>query len=144
IACDAHLRYASSRWAARRNLPVILVWHHHAHASALVAEHPRESDWLTFTWDGVGLGEDHTLWGGEALLGRPGRWRRVARMHPFRLPGGEHAGREPWRSAAALCWETGMELPSGKTDLAVLRKAWEKELNSPVTTAVGRLFDGAA
>jgi hydrogenase maturation protein HypF len=144
VVGDAHAGYASSRWAVRQGLPLIHVWHHHAHASALAAEHQQSLTWLTFTWDGVGLGEDGTLWGGEALLGRSGAWRRVARLSPFRLPGGERAGREPWRSAAGLCWETGMEPPSIKTDLAVLKTAWKKGLNSPVTTAAGRLFDGAA
>lgn len=144
IVCDAHAGYASSRWASRQNLPLVSVWHHHAHASALAAEHQQNLTWLTFTWDGVGLGEDRTLWGGEALLGRPGAWRRVARMRPFRLPGGERAGREPWRSAVALCWETGLDFPPKEASLALLKTAWEKRLNSPVTTAVGRLFDGAA
>jgi hydrogenase maturation protein HypF len=143
IVCDAHSGYASSRWAARQGLPLIRVWHHHAHASALAIEHPQDLTWLTFTWDGVGLGEDGTLWGGETLLGRPGAWRRVASMHPFRLPGGERAAREPWRSAAALCWECGIDLP-GEPSLSLLKNAWEKGLNTPVTTAVGRLFDAGA
>jgi hydrogenase maturation protein HypF len=144
VVCDAHTGYASSRWAARQSLPLIRVWHHHAHASALAIEHPQNLTWLTFTWDGVGLGEDNTLWGGEALLGGPGRWRRVACMRPFRLPGGERAGREPWRSAAGLCWEIGADPASAEPSLALLKKAWKKKLNSPITTAVGRIFDGAA
>jgi hydrogenase maturation protein HypF len=144
IVCDAHPRYASSRWADRQGLPLIRVWHHHSHASALAMEHCPEKAWLTFTWDGVGLGEDGTLWGGEALHGHPGTWARVARMRPFRLPGGERAGREPWRSGMALCWESGMDNDSSNGDIKLLKKAWLKGLNSPVTTSVGRLFDGAA
>jgi len=106
--------------------------------------HHRDGTWLMFTWDGVGLGEDGTLWGGEALHGRPGAWRRAARMQPFRLPGGERAGREPWRSGAALCWESGIHDQPLAADSILLKKAWERGLNSPITTAVGRLFDGAA
>ncbi len=144
IVCDAHPGYASSRWAARQDLPMIRVWHHHSHASALAMEHCPEKVWLTFTWDGVGLGEDGTLWGGEALHGQPGTWTRVARMRPFRLPGGESAGREPWRSGMALCWESGLDNDSSNGDIKLLKKAWHRGLNSPVTTSVGRLFDGAA
>ncbi|MEI8385545.1 MAG: carbamoyltransferase HypF [Nitrosomonadaceae bacterium] len=144
IVCDAHPGYASSRWAARQDLPLIRVWHHHSHASALAMEHCLEKVWLTFTWDGVGLGEDGTLWGGEALHGQPGTWERVARMRPFRLPGGESAGRDPWRSGMALCWESGMDNDSSNGDIKLLKKAWQQGLNSPVTTSVGRLFDGAA
>lgn len=141
IVCDGHAHYASSRWATRQGLPLLCVWHHHAHASALALEQGADKTWLTFTWDGVGLGEDGSLWGGETLHGRPGAWRRVASMRPFRLPGGERAGREPWRAAAALCWELGLPW-CNDTDL--LKSAWEKGLNAPATSAVGRLFDGAA
>jgi hydrogenase maturation protein HypF len=98
--------------------------------------------WLIFTWDGVGYGEDGTLWGGEALLGHPGRWQRVATMRSFHLPGGEKAGREPWRSAAALCWEIGVPWREDRVSLAF--QAWNKRVNAPQTSAVGRLFDAAA
>jgi len=104
IACDLHSGYASTRWAEGQGLPLIRVQHHAAHASALAAEHPDVADWLVFTWDGVGYGSDGALWGGEALAGRPGNWQRKASFRPFRLVGGDRAGREPWRSAAALLW----------------------------------------
>jgi len=144
VACDAHPGYASTRWARRSGLPVTSVLHHHAHASALAGEHVDVKRWLIFTWDGVGYGADGTLWGGEALLGRPGAWQRVASFRPFHLPGGEKAGREPWRSALALLWEAGMEWPGCPEDTTVLRAAWHKRLNAPSSSAVGRLFDAAA
>jgi len=144
IVCDAHPGYASSRWAAKQDLPLYRVQHHHAHASALAFEAGLDKSLLIFAWDGVGLGEDETLWGGEALLGRPGKWKRVASFKPFRLPGGERAGREPWRSAAALCWESALAWHSNARDAVLLKSAWEHGLNAPVTTAVGRLFDAAS
>jgi len=143
IVCDAHPGYASHRWARKSGYEVIPVFHHHAHASSLALEYPGDEPWLVFTWDGVGFGEDGNLWGGEALYGRPGNWERLASFKPFHIPGGDRAGREPWRSAAALCWQSGMsyEAPSGHE---LVRSAWEKRLNCPQTTAVGRLFDAAA
>jgi len=72
IVCDTHPGYTTHRWARQQSMPVETVWHHHAHASALAAEYETSGSWLVFTWDGVGLGEDRTLWGGEALLGEPG------------------------------------------------------------------------
>lgn len=144
IVCDAHPGYASSRWAGRQSLPLQRVFHHHAHASALAFEAGQQNNCLTFTWDGVGLGEDGMLWGGEALLGRPGAWRRVASFKPFRLPGGERAAREPWRAAAALCWESGLDWQSNKRDAVLLHSAWQHGLNAPATSAAGRLFDAAA
>ncbi len=99
---------------------------------------------LVFTWDGVGLGTDGTLWGGETFVGRAGAWRRIASFRPFSLPGGERAGREPWRSAAGLCWEVDRQCPVGPSDAALVRQAWQRGVNSPTTSAVGRLFDAAA
>ncbi|MDH5456862.1 MAG: carbamoyltransferase HypF, partial [Gammaproteobacteria bacterium] len=108
------------------------------------AEFPGDGDWLVFAWDGVGLGRDGTLWGGEALLGRPGAWRRVGSLRTFRLPGGERAGREPWRSAAALHWECGRQWADCPDADGLARAAWEQRLNCPETSAAGRLFDAAA
>ena len=144
VACDAHAGYGSTCWALRSGRDLVKVWHHHAHASALAGEHPEVGRWLVFTWDGVGLGEDGMLWGGEALLGRPSAWERAARMRPFRIAGGERAAREPWRSAAALCWETGHDWPGLPDGAQLAGEAWRKGLNSRATTAVGRLFDAAA
>jgi hydrogenase maturation protein HypF len=144
IVCDAHPDYASTRYARRTGLPLRQVFHHHAHAAALAGEYPGIGRWLVFAWDGTGYGADGTLWGGEALLGAPGAWQRVASFRPFRLPGGDKAAREPWRSALALCWETGTAWQNGPTDTSLLHTAWGKHLNAPQSSAVGRLFDAAA
>jgi len=161
IACDLHPGYASTRWAGQQGLPLIRVQHHAAHASALAGEHRDVGDWLVFTWDGVGYGSDGTLWGGEALVGRPGDWQRRASFRPFHLVGGDRAGREPWRSAAALLWEIGgdfsvSENPEQGSVLKIAkrgpkedqrklaRQAWQRRINTFETSAVGRLFDGAA
>lgn len=144
FVCDAHPGYATTRWAARQALPLQRVFHHHAHAASACPDATPAAPVLVFTWDGVGLGPDGTLWGGEALLGSPGRWQRFASLRPFHLPGGERAGREPWRSAAALCWETGRDWDGLPDDVALLRAAWEARRNAPQTSAAGRLFDAAA
>jgi hydrogenase maturation protein HypF len=144
IICDAHPDYASARWARAQGLPVTSVQHHAAHASALAGEHPDVVRWLVFAWDGVGLGDDGSLWGGEALAGSPGAWRRAASMRPFDLTGGDRAGREPWRAAAALMWETGRDWMPDIGDAALAAQAWKKRLGTVRTSSVGRLFDAAA
>jgi hydrogenase maturation protein HypF len=144
VVCDAHPDYTTSRWARSCGLPVTPVLHHHAHASLAVRTGRPDEDAIVFAWDGVGLGDDGSLWGGEALVGGPGHWHRAATMRPFRLPGGDRAGREPWRSAAGLCWTAGRDWAGLPADGDLARAAWERGLNAPVTTAVGRLFDGAA
>ncbi len=149
LACDAHPAYASTKWAVTSNLPATKIQHHKAHASALVLEN-RESDqdneepWLVFCWDGTGYGDDGNIWGAEAFYGHPGNWERVASFRQFRLPGGEKAGREPWRSAAALCWEENQEWKDCPVDTGLLKQAWKLGINSPQTSAMGRLFDAAA
>jgi hydrogenase maturation protein HypF len=144
VICDAHPDYASSRWASRCGLPVTPVLHHHAHASALYGEHQGKGDWLVFTWDGSGYGGDKNLWGGESFIGTPGTWQHHSSLLPFHLPGGEKAARQPWRSALALCWEAGHDWPQAGIDTTLLQHAWQHGLNTPATSAVGRLFDGAA
>jgi hydrogenase maturation protein HypF len=144
VLSDAHPDYATTRWARTSGLVHGLVQHHRAHASALVTEHGRvDAPAIVFAWDGVGLGDDGTLWGGETFLGTPGHWQRAANLRPFRLPGGDRAGRAPWRSAAAVCWELGRDCPVDIPD-PIVRDAWERRVNSPQSSAAGRLFDAAA
>ena len=142
VACDANPDFAATRWAGSSSLPTIRVLHHHAHASALAAEHVDVASWLIFTWDGIGLGDDNTLWGGEGFIGGPGQWRRVTTLRAFQLPGVIHAARAPWRSAAALCWEAGVAWRGEQYSMAL--QAWHKGLGCRATSAAGRLFDGAA
>lgn len=144
LITDSHRGYSSATWARRQGLPVHAVQHHRAHASALAWERPDVARWLVFAWDGVGLGDDDSLWGGEALLGAPGRWRRLASWRPFRPPGGDRAAREPWRSAAALHWEAGRPFHTARVDLSLPQAAWRAGINAPGTSAIGRLFDAAA
>ncbi len=146
LICDAHSGYSSNRWArGQAGLQRREIFHHHAHASALAGEFPEVKNWLCFTWDAAGLGSDGTLWGGEAFLGAPGAWVRVATFRSFSPPGGEKAAREPWRSAAALAWQLGEPFaPPGEPLVALAKAAWGKQVNCPATSAVGRLFDAAA
>ncbi len=145
LVCDAHPGYTSSKWARQSDLPVAPVLHHHAHASSIFGnDFNPECDILAITWDGTGYGGDGTLWGGESFIGRPGRWTHYSSMLPFRLPGGDKAGREPWRSAAALAWQCESPWSPAVTNFELLKHAWKNHVNSPITTAVGRLFDAAA
>ena len=148
IVCDLHPQYASSRWAYEQDLPCHEVQHHRAHASALVMDDANDpvalqEKGLVFTWDGVGYGDDGSLWGGETFVGSPGHWQRVATFRNFRLLGGDRVAYEPWRSSAALHWE--LEQPyAGNESEKLAHAAWQSGLNSIASTAVGRLFDAAA
>jgi len=141
--CDAHPGYTTTRWVQSLGQPYSTVLHHHAHASALVVEHGLVEPAIVFAWDGVGYGGDGTLWGGETFVGGPGAWQRRASLRSFRLPGGDKAGRSPWRSAAALSWEAGLDCPVPVPD-PIVRAAWERGINAPLSSAAGRVFDAFA
>ncbi len=149
VICDAHPEYASTRWAVESKLPTVKIFHHHAHASSLVIEKPENTHWLIFSWDGIGLGVDGTLWGGETFLGSAGNWKRIVSFKTFKLPGGEKTSRESWRVAASLNWqsEIDFEINNGITNHNKedeLKIIWEKNINSPESSAAGRLFSAAA
>ncbi len=158
IACDLHPDYFSTRWAhtaaAERGARLVAVQHHHAHLAASLAEAGLEGPALGVIWDGTGYGTDETVWGGEFLFGDAAGFRRLARLRPFRLPGGDAAVREPRRSALSLVWGLDRdealtrELPSVRelSDDAwrLLTRMLATGFRAPVTTSAGRLFDGVA
>jgi len=154
-ACDAHPDYASRATATALGMRPVAVPHHLAHVLAVMAEHGIEPPVFGLAWDGAGLGADGTIWGGEALRVRATGWERVARLRPFRLPGGEAAMREPRRAALGLLFAAWGEAALTRVDLApiaafspiereVLGRALAQRLNAPVTTSIGRLFDAFA
>ena len=160
LVCDLHPDFPSSRRAEERarreGLPLHRLQHHAAHAAAILAEHGVTSPALALCLDGTGLGTDGTIWGGELIfmdLGAP-EWRRLGRLSPFRLPGGEAAIREPWRIARSLARESGLDwnpqkAPEGETPpspqaLAAVDALLDRGLNSPLTSSCGRLFDAVA
>jgi len=150
IICDAHPGYFSTRWANQQQQDIHTVLHHHAHAGCIAGDYPHIDKWLCFSWDGTGFGEDGSLWGGEAFYGKPSQWSRVASFRPFFLPGGDQAGRQPWRSEAALRWQINETVETRESwqpkipHIELSFRAWQKNINCPQSSAVGRLFDAAA
>ncbi len=159
VACDAHPDYLSSQHARELGLPVVEVFHHHAHLASCLAENELEGDVLGVTWDGAGYGDDGTIWGGEFLVGDAGGYRRVATFRPFRLAGGEQAMREPRRSALGLFFEmegpAALDQPPGRAgwpfldgfsdgERRLLGRMLASGANSPLTSSCGRLFDAVA
>jgi len=106
IAIDAHPRYFGGGWGRELSRELgarlIEVQHHHAHGASVLAENGHAGPALAVVCDGTGYGEDGTTWGGELLLIDGGRFTRLARLAPLRLPGGEAASRETRRCALAI------------------------------------------
>ena len=163
LACDQHPGYSASAWAAelaaREQLPLSAVQHHHAHLLAVMAEHQIQGSALGVAWDGAGQGDDGSLWGGEALAITPDGYRRIAHLRPWPLPGGERAQREPRRAALGLLleaygpsWRERLApLPNlswrtafSDNELQVLEQSVWRGLNAPRSSSIGRLFDAVA
>lgn len=159
VACDLHPGYHSSHRARAMGAPVSKVPHHLAHVLAAMIDNDladvEGGPVLGVAWDGTGYGADGTIRGGEFLHVEGGRYRRAAHFARFRLPGGEAAVREPRRAAigalhAAIgdaLWDNGDLAPLAdfaRQDREILRAMLARDLNSPLTSSAGRLFDAAA
>jgi len=151
VAHDLHPGYLSTRYALAFDGARTAVQHHHAHVAAVAAEHGLTGPFLGVAYDGLGLGDDGTLWGGEVLLATYTGYRRLARFGRAPLPGGAAAVRHPARMALGYLFgaEDGPvgPVPSGLLDqrsTAVVRRMVERGVNSPVASSAGRLFDAVA
>ncbi|MFZ4813331.1 MAG: carbamoyltransferase HypF [Phototrophicaceae bacterium] len=149
-ACDLHPDYPATRHAEQMGLPLTRVQHHAAHIFAAMAEHHLSAPVLGVAWDGTGYGDDGTIWGGEFLYITERDVQRVAHLRPFPLPGGDLAAREPRRSALGLLYVLyGDALPADGLDFTaterrILTTAIGRGINTPMTSSMGRLFDGVA
>ena len=153
IACDLHPDYLSTKYSAQFPPPSSAVQHHWAHVASCMAENELEPPALGVAWDGTGYGTDGTIWGGEFLLADDGSFTRVAHLRQFRLPGGDAAIKQPRRSCLGLLheifrdelWKRDELLADfSKQELPLLRQMLRKNVNAPVTSSAGRLFDAVA
>ncbi|GAA4039318.1 carbamoyltransferase HypF [Nonomuraea soli] len=149
IAHDLHPGYLSTQLAHASGKPRIAVQHHHAHVAAVAAEHGLPGPFLGVAYDGLGLGDDGTFWGGELLLADYVGYRRLARFSHAPMPGGAAAVRRPGRMALGYLvgGETAVRKPSPQrlaADSPSLRRMIEQRVNCPVASSAGRLFDAAS
>ncbi|MFN7201464.1 MAG: carbamoyltransferase HypF [Aphanizomenon sp.] len=164
IAIDKHPEYLSSKLgkelATVNNIKLAEIQHHHAHIAACMAENQISLDTkpiLGIAFDGLGYGEDGTLWGGEFLLADYQSFQRLATFKPMPMIGGKQAIYQPWRNTYsqlinAFSWQ---EIQEKYRDLEIIKflehknpkllnQIIEKGINSPLTSSVGRLFDAVA
>ncbi|WP_128378738.1 carbamoyltransferase HypF [Streptomyces cavernae] len=170
IAHDLHPGYLSTQEAGR--LPArsrIPVQHHHAHVASCAAEHGLTGPFIGVAYDGLGLGDDGTLWGGEILVADLAGYRRFGRFGTAPMPGGAAAVRRPARMALGYLygaedldetdrggpgiggprWEGACtagpfldRLPA--TEVRTVRRMVERGVNAPLASSAGRLFDAVS
>ena len=163
LACDLHPSYLSSQWAREqareRNLPLIEVQHHHAHIASVMAEAIATGQLapnarvLGIAFDGTGAGTDGTIWGGEFLVAGLADFERTAHLRTRALPGGAASVRDARRNAFALLSELDLLEHPGAAGLlggldeqtrSITTTMIKRNINSPRTSSMGRLFDAAA
>ncbi|MEJ2608594.1 MAG: carbamoyltransferase HypF [Candidatus Thiodiazotropha sp.] len=164
LVADSHPSYRATQYAkalaAEKHLPLHLVQHHHAHIASVLAD----NNWpltggkvLGIALDGSGYGDDGTIWGGEFLLADYLEYQRLGHLRAVPLPGGTQAIRQPWRNTFSqlnyyLGWQSVMrewgDLEPvdwlNRQPLKVLGGMIEAEVNSPMSSSCGRLFDAVA
>ncbi len=164
IAIDKHPEYLSSKLgkelADTNQIKIHQIQHHHAHIAACMVENgiPLDSPpILGIALDGLGYGDDGTLWGGEFLLANYRKFQRLATFKSVAMIGGEQAIYQPWRNTyaqliAANLWDDCQQQYADleivkllkNKPLKLLNQLIEKRINSPLASSVGRLFDAVA
>ncbi|MCL2772412.1 MAG: carbamoyltransferase HypF [Oscillospiraceae bacterium] len=142
VICDAHPRYFSSEFAKKfayeRNLPLVKVFHHHAHIASVMAEH-RLSKVLGVAFDGSGYGEDGNIWGGEFLLCEEDNCRRLGHLKYAKILGSDSASEDAAKTA--MCYLYGLGITP---DMSIIKSALDHNINTFLTSSMGRLFDAVA
>ena len=164
LVADRHPEYLSSKLARELAqtgpLPLIEVQHHHAHVAACLAENGQALDApavLGVVLDGLGWGDDGTLWGGEFLLADYRRYERLGTFRPVAMLGGAQAAREPWRNlyahlVAEMGWakfatnfsELDLYADLSGRPRTILDWMVRNGVNTPKASSCGRLFDAVA
>jgi hydrogenase maturation protein HypF len=163
---DLHPDYLSTRYAQERSeregIPILTCQHHHAHIASCLADNGDNGDEpvIGFSFDGIGYGDDGHIWGGEVLIADYQGYSRAGHLAYFPLPGGDLAVQEPWRTAVSLlhkadiprendllpvAYAQGLDIKTPQISaLSVVEHQLSTGTNSPLTSSIGRLFDGVA
>lgn len=154
IICDLHPDYLSTQWAFEQNKEVIQVQHHHAHIASCMAEHKLDEKIIGVALDGVGLGDNGNIWGGEFLIADFEEYERALHFDYVPQPGGDAANKHPWMMAVSYLVKYFPEQDFLKnmdflrsvepSKLELTLNMIRNNINSPLTSSAGRLFDAVS
>jgi hydrogenase maturation protein HypF len=152
IACDLHPEYISAKyareWAKRGMLKVESVQHHEAHVASCIADNSVRGNVIGVAFDGTGFGLDGNIWGGEFFIGDVKKLKRAAHLKYIPMPGAEAAIKEPWRMAFSYLYNVYGKKRKiysfARASNDILSQMIDKKINSPLTSSMGRLFDGVS
>jgi hydrogenase maturation protein HypF len=154
LVCDLHPEYLSTKYAMSTSEDLVSVQHHHAHIASCMAEHGLDEKVIGVSFDGIGLGDDGKIWGGEFLVCDLADYERVTHFEYVPMPGGDKATEEPWRMGVSYLYKVfgkdilKLDLPFlnkiGKQHIELMLQMINKGINCPLTSSAGRLFDAVA
>ena len=149
IAHDLHPQFLSTRvaqeMAEEHGTVLCPVQHHRAHIASVTQE-----EVVGIAIDGVGYGDDATIWGGEILTGSPADgYKRTGHLERVLMPGGDLATTFPERMLyGILPTEETRDLLSSRgwndTSLQILTQMTARKFNTPVTTSTARVLDATS
>ncbi len=159
VAHDLHPEFLTTQKARQWGERTVPVQHHKAHVGSLLAEH-QLTEMVGIVMDGLGLGEDGTIWGGEVLVGRKTSFTRAGALSRAYMPGGDLATEHPARMAGGIIYpllergeieslgrgieKMNLTFPGGKEERRATIEQLKTNLNTPVTTSSGRFLDAVA
>ena len=141
VAHDLHPEYLSTKWALEQDAELVGVQHHHAHAAACLAEHGETGPALALVFDGTGLRHRRHALGRRAAALRPGRLR--ARRAPRARAAARRRGGDPRAVARRRRLPRARRPAACRSSAGELRPA-RLEVNAPLSSGMGRLFDAVA
>jgi hydrogenase maturation protein HypF len=158
IACDLHPDYLSTKFAKKladeNHLELIKIQHHHAHIAAVMAEYHLDEKVIGVCFDGVGLGTDGHIWGGEFMIADYSGFDRIFHFTPVKMAGYDALSSQPWRSAVSYLVATGNDtyIPefAGRLNHEQVEKMQlytqliKKNINCHYYSSAGRLFDAVS
>lgn len=158
IAADLHSNYLSSQFAQKlsekHQIPFVKIQHHHAHIASVMASNKLNNKIIGVSFDGIGLGTDGNIWGAEFMMADLCDFERLYHFEYIHMPGGDKASKEPWRMAIAYLYKVygddlfNLKLPLfksiGKTKVLNTIQMLKNNINSPLASSAGRLFDAVA
>ena len=139
IIGDKHPFYESTKWAKSQNLPFYQIQHHYAHILSAMFEYGLEGEYLGFSFDGTGYGDDGHIWGGEVFIADKKVYKRIFHFKEFYLIGAEKAVKNPINTAVGYLLDIDEKLAKNYKTYSLIKNL--KKENFPLTSSVGRIFD---
>lgn len=149
---DTHPDLLTGRFIEKNYKNRSSLQHHRAHVLSAMIDTSVTRQCLAIVWDGTGIGDDRSIWGAETFIADMEKVEHFASILPFKLAGAEVAVKEPRRACLGLLFATYEERISNLFDLLkeigflsidwqLLIQCLQKNINAPICTSMGRLFD---